>query len=441
MSDKTLTEPDISKKLDDLGHAITAAQKASDDKNIETCENAKKQVLDLMETVQKSNAKLESLQKSQDLLAKQALRGVVAMSPNDLTPEERKYKDDMQHYLRTGEAIDKTNFEMLGAMIVRKSLSHVSESNLKSIVNKEVLEGSSPQGGYFLRPQLASTFVTRIFETSPMRQVSTVVTVGPSSSFEFIIDDNQATSGGFIGEVSTKSETDTARIGRLKILPHEQFAIPTISNWMLEDAAFDIESWLTNKAIDVMSRTENTAFITGNGSQRPRGILTYPDYTVDQKADPFGAYGREAVEQVSSGSAGNITASSLKELQNTVKEPYQNGSKWYMRRRTFGQVIDLKDNQGRFIFNTRFLQERRTLDLLGQDVMFFNDMPDPAVDSLSVVYGNMKMGYTIVDRIGMKLLRDDFTGANQGLVKFRFRKRVGGAVTNFESFKILKLSA
>jgi HK97 family phage major capsid protein len=260
-----------------------------------------------------------------------------------------------------------------------------------------------------------------------------------SDVVEMLIDDNQATNGGWVGEVSDRSDTGTPDVGRLRIAVHEQFAQPLISQKLIDDAGFDIESWLNFKVTDRFSRDENTSFVVGDGSQKPRGFLTYPDYTTEQKNDAFGAYGRKAIEQVSSGVNGEITADGIKNLQNSLKEIYQPNAIWAIRRKNFEQIITLKDNQGRYIFNTRFLQESRTLSLLGKDVVFMNDMPDAATDSLSLAYADFSRGYTIVDRLGIRVLRDPYTA--KPYVKYYAVKRIGGDVSNYEAIKLLKLSA
>jgi len=431
-------------KLDQIGQAIVAGQKASEKKFAGYEDNVRstgEEITKLGAELQKAKEKEIVMQKSIDILAKQMARGVGSNDKGDdtLSDIELEYKEKFSDYLRYDTTFDNTSAKELNRMAVMKTLKHVSKDKI-DMVAKSMVEGINPQGGYFIRPQLLAQMITRVFETSPMRAHATVIPMA-SPFIEMIINDQQAESGGFVGEIQTRAETDTANLGVQRFTAHEQFAIPKASNWMLEDSSIDIENFIVNKGIDIITRTENTAFVTGNGSQRPRGFLTFDDYTVAEVNDPNGAYGRDHIQQISSGSAGNITSDGIKELQNNLKELYQPNAKWFIRRIGFQQITTLKDAQGRFIFNTRFLQEARTLQLLGQEVVFFNDLPNPATDSLSLCYGDMQQTYIIGDRIGITILRDPFTAADNGFVKFRMRKRVAGGVWNFESLKILRLSA
>ncbi|MDG1286688.1 MAG: phage major capsid protein [Rickettsiales bacterium] len=77
--------------------------------------------------------------------------------------------------------------------------------------------------------------------------------------------------------------------------------------------------------------------------------------------------------------------------------------------------------------------------LLGVPVRQATDMPVAATDSLSVAIGDFSRAYTIVDRIGIRTLRDPFT--DKPFVKFYTTKRVGGDVVNFDALKLLKLAA
>jgi HK97 family phage major capsid protein len=426
---------DLNKKLDQLGHAIEESQKSFERGIKDSAENASKAAAKIGEELQERDLRLKAIEEETKLIAKQMAR----VSGGKESAEEREllYKDEMTRYLRKGHPIDDKILKEITYSLVKKGYVGLNDEE-REVMAKSLLAGNNPEGGYFIRPELSSRMITRVFETSPLRSVASVVTTN-SDVLEMIIDDNQAATGGWVGEVQSRGVTDTPQIGMLRIAVHEQFAQPRATQKLLDDAGFDVEAWLSRKISDRFSRDENTAFVSGDGSQKPRGFLDYPDYTTQQKADANGAYGRGAVEQFTSGTSGQITGDGLKALQNGLKEFYQPNAVWGIRRNAFEQVITLKDNQDRYIFNTRFLQEARTLSLLGKPVIFMNDMPDAAADSLSVVYGDFREGYTIVDRLGLRILRDPYT--DKPYVRFYAIKRVGGDVTNYEALKLLKLSA
>ena len=131
---------------------------------------------------------------------------------------------------------------------------------------KSMVTGRNPDGGYFVDPDVRTDItITREFETSPMRAISQIITTG-SDEVEIPIDDNEGISGGWVGEIATRPETDTPQVVLKKIAVHEQFANPKISQKMIDDAGFNIEAWLSEKTSKKFAREENTAFVIGNGS-------------------------------------------------------------------------------------------------------------------------------------------------------------------------------
>lgn len=336
---------------------------------------------------------------------------------SELLRYNKPLSEDVNDYIVTS-MVEKTYF----GLTVEKSAAEV----------KELVAGINPQGGYWIRPERLSQVVSRIFETSPLREFANIVTTA-SDNVEMIIDDNEFASGGWVGEVDDRDETATGDIGKLTIPIHEQFAQPTATQKMIDDAGFNIEDYVIRKIGDKMSRVENTAFVVGDGSQKPKGFLTYPAWSV------AGTYERGKIEQVASGVAGSIDADSLKEMQNSLKEGYQASAIWVMKRATFEIIITLKDLNGAYIFQDRFINNRDDQRLLGKPVVFMDDMETVANDALSVAYGDFNIGYTIVDRMGIRIIRDELT--KKGIVKFYANKRVGGAVTNYESLKIMKIDS
>lgn len=296
---------------------------------------------------------------------------------------------------------------------------------------KDMVVGVNPNGGYFVRPEFANFVIDRQFETSPMRQLANIQTIS-TESLEIPIDDDEA-GAEWVGEVDTRSKTDTPDIGQLVIHTHELSAKPYVTQKLLDDAAFDIEAWLQTKVADKFTRTENTSFVEGNGSKRPRGFLTYSDWTT------AGTYERGAIEQRDTGSSGTFDADNLIDLQSDLLEFYQPNATWVMERKTFGSVVKLKNAiDGTYLINPELIAQSAPRILLGRPVRFFDDMPTIAANSLSIAYGDFQAGYTIVDRLGIRILVDPYTA--EPFIVYKTRKRVGGDVTNYQSIKILKLS-
>lgn len=317
--------------------------------------------------------------------------------------ENREHKQAFCRYLRKGAEEDL-------AFLERKALS----------VN------SDPDGGYLVTPHVSDSIIRTVFETSPMRQIAAVENIS-SDSLE-ILEDRDEAAAGWTTETAAVTETDSPEFGK-KIIPvHELFAQPKATQKLIDDSSIDIEEWLAGKLADIFSRKENTAFISGDGVGKPRGILTYADGT---------SWGE--IEQVISGDDADVTADSIVQLYYALKEDYAHHATFLMNRATAQQVRLLKESTTDQYLWQPGLTAGSPDTLLGLPVMQAADMPTPANGSLSVALGDFSRAYQIVDRTGVRVLRDPYT--EKPFVKFYSTKRVGGDVVNFEAIKLLKLSA
>jgi HK97 family phage major capsid protein len=290
---------------------------------------------------------------------------------------------------------------------------------------KAMSVGSDPDGGYFVTPTIGNIIQGVNFETSPMRAVANIETIS-SDAIEYPRDDDQA-SAGWVGEQEDRPATNTPQAGMQRIPVHELYAMPKVTQKLLEDASFNIEAWLGRKIGDKFGRTEATAFVAGNGIKKPRGFTTYASGT-------FAAGGSGKIEQVSAATSGAVGFDDLINTLTALKEYYLAGAVWLMQRATVGKVMLLKDGEGSYIWQTNS-QAGKPSVLLGYDVRQAADMAAVGASALPVAFGNFKMGYTIVDRVGISTLRDPYTA--KPFVQFYTRKRVGGDVTNFEAIKLL----
>ena len=433
---------EIGKKLDSTLEASTVAQKTADQlstKAAETDATVQKAVEEAAKAAQEAaelKQKLEAVEKTAEHIEKAMSR----MSPagdSEAKELEAKAKDQMIAYLRKKTPMDEEIVEATTKAIVDKSYFGVPASQRESEV-KTLIAGSNPDGGYWIRPERSAMMIQRIFESSPVRMVADVQTTS-SDAMEFIIDDDEAATGGWVGEVDSRQDTGTPKIGKLTIPVHEQFSQPKATQKMLDDAGFDIEAWLAGKVVRRMTRVENTAFVTGDGSEKPRGFLALPAWTTNSTPGTQGTYQRGALERINSGSAGAFVADTIKLLQNSLIEDYQPNAVFGVKRAAWQQILTLKDGQGQYLLDPRSMKVGDTLTLLGKRVMFMNDLQDVANDSLSLVYGDFSVGYTIVDRMGFRVIRDNVT--DKPNVKFYTTKRTGGDVTNYEALKIYSLTA
>lgn len=314
----------------------------------------------------------------------------------------RERKEAVIHYLRKGEGF-------------------LTPQEIKLLATD-----SDPDGGYWMNSEISQQAIQKVYETSPMRNIATVETIS-TDALEIPEDLNEADSG-WSSERAARTETSTPQIGVRRIPVHELYAMPKATQTLLDDSRIDVESWLSMKIADKMSRIENASFINGDGVGKPRGILTYA----------AGVKNPGQVQQVNSGNASSLTADGLRKLFYSLKSPYIPNARWLMSRNAIEQVSKLKDSGGSYIWQPGF-QEGEPQTLLGHPIERMEDMPQVAAKSLSVAFGDFKQAYTVVDRMGLRVLRDPFS--SKPFVLFYTTKRTGGDITNFEAFAIQKTAA
>ncbi|WP_366555253.1 phage major capsid protein [Aquibaculum sediminis] len=334
------------------------------------------------------------------------------VSPEDL----RAYRAAINTYLRRGPA---TPADVQAAMSV----------------------GSDPDGGYLVEPTLGGRIVQKVYETSPIRQVANVTTIGTDALEGF--NDLDEAGSGWVGEMDARNETSTPTLGQYRIPVYEVYAEPKATQKLLDDAAWNVEAWLTDKVSSRFVRQENTAFVNGDGSNKPRGFL---DYTTNDKDDSARSWGK--LQHVLTGAngefldldvdTGDYPGDCLVDVVFALKAAYRSNAVWMMPRSVVATVRKLKDADGNYLWQPDF-QQRQGGMLLGYPIVEAEDMPEADNGSLSIAFGDFNAGYQIVDRTGIRVLRDPYT--QKGFVKFYATKRVGGDVVNFEAIKLLKFAS
>lgn len=287
--------------------------------------------------------------------------------------------------------------------------------------------GSDPDGGYLVPTETSKRIIEKAFETSPMRELAFVETIG-GKELEVPRDEGEV-GFGWVGEQEDRPETSTSQVGMSKIVAHEMYASPRATQNMLEDAGIDIEGWLARKVGEKFGRAEASAFLTGNGVGKPRGLLTYAAGT-----------GAGQIEQLNSLAAADFTFDGLMDTVFALKDPYEPNASWMINRLGLRNISKLKDLEGRYIWDMNAVKDKvgRSL-LLGYPVKRATDIAVPGAGNLMAAFGDFKQAYTIADRLGITTLRDPFTA--KPYVIFYSRRRVGGDVVNFEAVKLVKGSA
>jgi len=429
---------DVKKKMNEIADGITAVQEKVtsletqyDGLDLEAMTKAAEDASKGLEAIQQLEQKIKADELMDRIFSIES--AVVEATKGKKTDEtDPLHKASFYAYLRKGVHIPAETVQAYCEDVAKKTLLHADEQKVAAYV-KDLVEGSNPDGGFFITPERSTQIIRRVFETSPVRLVANVTTTS-SNSMEFVIDDDEA-DAGWVGEVQSRPDTDTPEIGLKTIPVHELYAQPKATQRMLDDAGFDLEGWLQGKVTRRFSRLENTAFVVGDGSKKPKGFLSYPAWAV------AGTYERDAIEQITAtGTAGTLDESDdLITLQNSLIDDYQASAVWGGTRETFSDIMKLKDTTGQYLLNPVMLREGADRILIGKRFIIMQDMPEVAANALSVVYGDFGEGYTVVDRFGVRVLRDPYTA--KPYVRFYSTKRTGGDVTNFEALKILKINA
>lgn len=286
------------------------------------------------------------------------------------------------------------------------------------------------EGGYLVDPQTAETIQSVLRSGASLRAIANVVTV-EASSFDVLIDKTEA-GAGWADEVTATAETDTPQIERISIPLHELSALPKASQRLLDDSAFDIEGWLAGRIADKFARAEADAFLNGDGSGKPTGLLTHS--TVANGSWNWGNLG-----YVATGTDGDFDATNpadaIVDLVYALGAQYRAGAAFVMNSKTAGAVRKMKDADGRFLWSDG-LSQGEPARLMGYPALIAEDMPDIGSDAMAIAFGDFAAGYTIAERPDLRVLRDPFSAKPH--VLFYATERVGGDVTDFAAIKLLK---
>ena len=281
-------------------------------------------------------------------------------------------------------------------------------------------------GGYLAPIEYVREIIKGVTEISPVRQlVRTYSTT--SKSVQWPKRTGQF-SAQWVAEQGTKSETTGLTYGLEEIPTHEMYALVDISNQMLEDSAFNMNDEINMEASEQFAVAEGAAVVSGTGVGKPEGWLTNSN-----------------VSETNSGSAATIAdasgqANGLIGLKHGIKTAYTRNASWVMNRTTIGSVRKLKDGQGQYIWMPGIAQGRpNTID--GDPYVEVPDMPSEGANLYPIAYGDFRRFYVLVDRIVMEMLRDPYTQATSGNIRFVMRKRLGGQVVLPEAVRKLKCSA
>jgi len=363
-------------------------------------QDVKRQRDDFNQKLQEQEERMTMLDRKTAVAGRPALAGGVAQTD--------VHFEAFDAYLRSGD-----DDALRGLELDVKSMS--------TVVNGD--------GGFLVDPVTSETIQGVLSSGASLRAIASVVNV-EASSYDVLIDQGDA-GAGWADEIGARSETGSPTIDRISIKLHELSAMPKASQRLLDDTAFDIETWLAGRIADTFSRAEAGAFVYGDGAEKPRGILNHS--AVDNDIWTWGNLGY--VPTGVDGDVGNGDA--LIELVYALGAEYRANATFVMNSKTAGALRKLKDADGRHLWSDGF-SSGEPARLLGYPVLIAEDMPDIATGQDAIAFGDFGAGYTIAERPDLRVLRDPFSAKPH--VLFYATKRVGGDVSDFAAIKLLRFA-
>lgn len=305
------------------------------------------------------------------------------------------------------------------------------EQGLTELQQKSMQVGVDADGGYAVPMELNTDILSALRNEVVMRQECTVLTVG-TPDWKRLVNEGGIASG-WVGETDARPETGTPKLGVISPVWGEIYGNPHATQTMLDDALFNVESFIVNELSQEFAEREEIAFTLGDGDKKPKGFLAYGCSTKSDKERDLRKLQNIAAD------ASDLAADNLVELIYSLRKPYRSGAKFMMNNQSLLAARKLKDSQGNYLWQPG-LQVGQPSSLAGFAVAENEQMPDIGDESgkSPIAFGNFKRGFYIFDRIGIRMLRDPYS--KKPFVGFYTTKRVGSMLNDSCAIKLLTFS-
>ena len=403
----------LERELDDMRAAFTAFREVNDERLSEIEQRGSADVL-TGEKLARIEAEIDRQQQRLDALALKAAR----------PPREGEGTGG-----RTRESA--ATGEHRGAFLayMRKG----QEEGLRSLEQKALSIGSDPDGGYLVPEETEAGILRRMSAVSPIRAIAGSRQVSASVFKKpFSISGPQS---GWVAETAARPETGSPTLAELAFPTMELYAMPAATASLLDDAAVDVDAWIAEEVELAFAEQEGAAFVAGNGVNRPRGFLDYP--RVAESAWSWGNVGTLPTG-VDAGFPASDPGDVLIDLVYALKAGYRQNARFVMNRRTQGVLRKMKDGEGNYLWQPP-ASLGAPATLMSFPVTEAEDMPDIAAGAPAIAFGDFRRGYLVVDRAGVRILRDPYSA--KPYVLFYTTKRVGGGMQDFDAIKLLVFAA
>lgn len=306
-----------------------------------------------------------------------------------------------------------------------------NEDGLAELQQKAVQVGVDEDGGYAAPEELDQSLLEILRKDNVMREECGLILIS-ASGYKKLVNIGGAGSG-WVGETDERPDTKSPKLKEIIATMGEIYAKPKSTQQALDDMFFDVEQWLSSEVAIEFAEQESSAFLLGDGTNKPKGLMAHAMALTGDKDRAFGT-----LQNFNSGSADSFDSDDLINLIYGLRKGYRNGAKFMMNGLTQMYVRKFKDSQGNYLWQPG-LQADQPSSLLGYGIAENEDMPDVAADANAVMFGNFKRAYSVVDRMGTRVLRDPFS--SKPYVEFYTTKRVGGLLTDSNAVKVLTLKA
>jgi HK97 family phage major capsid protein len=418
----------IKTAIDKQAAAFEAFKQANDErlKAVESGNEAKaKEASDRLERIEKDVAKFSELKKSLEVemdLNRERLEELESRAKSPAKSQAEKSRDEYK-----ATFID---------WVRNKGLSPVHEQKMQDLARKDVTIASQAGGGYAVPEDIATQIGLLEKKYSPVRRLVRVVQTG-TSDYKELIDLNSA-SAGWVGESGSRTATLTSQLREIAPTHGELYAYPQASEWSLDDIFFNVEQWIADSVARAFAIQEGDAVIRGNGTSKPTGMLNTSPVATADFASPLraaAAYQYVASPAVGSPAAPAINADNLIDLQYALNSAYRINATWVMNSVTAGAVRKLKNSTGDYLWQPS-IQVGQPDMLLGRPVETWEQLDDIGSNKFPIGFGDFSQAYLLVDRVGLRVTRDNVT--NVGFIRFYVRRREGGIVGNNDALKWIK---
>ena len=362
------------------------------------------------EKLARIDAALDEHQRRLDRTSLDSRRPALAASAGDARdPRAAEHKQAFDLYVRSGEA-----------------------SGLKDLEAKALSAGSGPDGGYLVPEIVEREVLRRLGEISPIRAIASVRTISGGLYKRAYSITGPAV--GWVGETAPRPQTDSPVLAEMSYPAMELYAMPAATQTLLDDTVVDIDRWIADEVETAFAEQETTAFVTGDGINKPKGFLAAE--TVANTAWAWGKLGFLTTGAASAFPAAD-PSDKLVDLIYTLKAGYRQNAVFVMNRKVQSTIRKFKDAGGSYLWQPPASAGQRAT-LMSFPVVEVETMPDVAANSLSIAFGDFKRGYLVVDRAGIRVLRDPYSA--KPYVLFYTTKRIGGGVQDYDAIKLLKFA-